>query len=32
MKQPTFIIVSLLVCIVLMFVVRAMYMVAGGSD
>ena len=31
MKQTTFIIVSLLVCIALIFVVRAMYMATGGS-
>ena len=31
MKQPSFIIVSLLVCIALALVVRAMYMATGGG-
>ena len=31
MKQATFITVSLLVCIALILVVRAMYMATGGS-
>ena len=32
MKQPTFIIISLLVCIALALVVRAMYMATGGGE
>ena len=32
MKQSIFIIVSLLVCIALALVVRAMYMLAGGGE
>ena len=31
MKQPTFIIISLLVCIALVFVIRSMYMATGGN-
>ena len=31
MKHSTFIIISLLVCIALVFVIRSMYMATGGN-